>query len=391
MKKDTLLFDGYYGYENIGDDVFCLVADWIASEYWKFDNIYFNGINIPKLYNNSKKTKNAKMNKLSRKVSVLTTLLKSSHIVYAGGSNFHTRLGLLDTRNFYKFSTKFNKNLYALGVSIGPFNTKEDYESIKNYLDKFRYISLRDKRSYEIAKKMNLKGVYRQSFDIASLLPVVSKEYSYDKVKFRNKKDNFVIGISLCHYERYCQKDINKEEQREKIMKLLLDRIVEKHKGVVLRFFVFNNNKINGDNEITKEFSAFFKDKCKVEIVNYTEDTLWFWNEMKKCNLFIGIRLHSAIMSYMADIPFILFEYHEKCTEFLNSIGYSYKNRIDTEKFDVVEYLEVVEKLIKHEYTYKLEPSEITEYVLKDIEECTNYMQQTGKVVYSHRGKGYKL
>lgn len=372
MKRNTIMFDGYYGYQNIGDDVFCLVADWIANECWKFNNIYFNGENIPKLYSNSRKNQSTKMNRKIKKLSILMTLLKSSHIVYAGGSNFHTALaGLGDLRNFYKSSTKFSKKLYALGVSIGPFNTERDYESIKNYLNNFTYISLRDKRSYEIAKKMNLQGVYKQGFDIASLLPIVGKKYYNENID-NNKKDNFIVGISLCHCERYSGKDINKEIQREEVMKLLIDKMIEKYKQITLKFFVFNNNKINGDNEITIEFVNLFKSKCKVELINYTKDTLWFWNEMKKCNLFVGIRLHSAIMSYMADIPFVLFEYHEKCTEFLNSIGYSQENRVNIQDFNADEYLSVVDKLIKHDYKYKLKPDEATEHVLNDIKECTN-------------------
>ncbi|AGK95873.1 polysaccharide pyruvyl transferase family protein [Clostridium pasteurianum] len=374
MKKDTIMFDGYYGFQNVGDDVFCLVAEWIANECWKFNNIYFNGENIPKLYNNSRKNQSTKMNKKIKKLSTLMTLFKSSHIVYAGGSNFHTALsGIGDLRNFYRFSTKFTKKLYALGVSLGPFDTKRDYESIKNYLNNFTYISLRDKRSYEIAKKMNLRGVCKQSFDIASLLPVINKKYYRQRID-NNKKDELVVGISLCHCERYSGKDINREIQREEVMKLLIDKMVEKYKRITLKFFVFNNNKISGDNEITIESLNIFKSKCKVELINYTKDTLWFWNEMKKCNLFIGIRLHSAIMSYMANIPFVLFEYHEKCTEFLNSIGYSQKDRIIVEKFDVIKYLSVIDRLIKNDYKYKLKPSELTEHVLNDIKECANFI-----------------
>lgn len=58
--------------------------------------------------------------------------------------------------------------------------------------------------------------------------------------------------------------------------------------------------------------------------------------ELSKCNFILGTRLHAGIIAYALNIPFMLVEYHPKCTEFLNTINHKYRYRIHDSKKNVL-------------------------------------------------------
>lgn len=47
MKK--IYFKGYYGYENLGDDIFTITAEWICNNYWVGFRPVFIGRSLPAL------------------------------------------------------------------------------------------------------------------------------------------------------------------------------------------------------------------------------------------------------------------------------------------------------------------------------------------------------
>ncbi len=123
---------------------------------------------------------------------------------------------------------------------------------------------------------------------------------------------------------------INLEEQREESVLRFINSILEIYDNIEeLIFFEFNGNKVNGDIEIIKEFNEKINKKVKTRIVRYTFDTEKICTELNKCDFLVGIRLHSGILAYALDIPFMLIEYHTKCTEFLNTINHNYRFYID--------------------------------------------------------------
>lgn len=55
MKKQQIYFKGYYGYKNIGDDIFCVTADWLCNNLWDNKRAVFIGPNLPNVSKSSKK------------------------------------------------------------------------------------------------------------------------------------------------------------------------------------------------------------------------------------------------------------------------------------------------------------------------------------------------
>ncbi|MCY1374302.1 hypothetical protein D9M69_616380 [compost metagenome] len=45
------------------------------------------------------------------------------------------------------------------------------------------------------------------------------------------------------------------------------------------------------------------------------------WNTISNFDAYISVRLHGAVSAFLLGVPFLLYEYHPKCSEFLNDIG----------------------------------------------------------------------
>ncbi len=200
MKKEKIYFKGYYGFSNLGDDIFCVTADYISNNIWKNKQPIFIGEKLPIVSNNAKTIEYK--NRILRKITELFICLKSEYIIYFGGSTLSGKiLGLKDLKYYLDRFSVFHQKLGSIGTSIGPFKTEEDYNSITKFLKKFNFIAVRDFSSLDIAKNIGLERKATFCFDIAILIKDVFPSLRMTKTKSKNGK--IKLGISLCHYERY--------------------------------------------------------------------------------------------------------------------------------------------------------------------------------------------
>ncbi|CAN7341667.1 polysaccharide pyruvyl transferase family protein [Paenibacillus sp. LjRoot56] len=319
-----IYFKGYYGFKNLGDDIFCVTADWVCNNLWENVTPIFIGNNLPLVSKQAKKYQTN--NSFLKKMYELVTCFKVNYIIYLGGSVLSKISGIKDIKYHLSKYNFFNSKLGTIGTSIGPFKNENDYHAIKKLLKKFKFITVRDYSSLSIMEGMELETRPTFSFDTAILIDEVFPSL---KTKKKKASNNIKIAVSLCHYERYKGKDITAEFERENAIMNFLDGVIEKYDNIgEIIFFQFNGNETNGDLEITEEFHNRIKDKVASRIVKYSTETEKFCKELNESDFLIGIRLHSGILAYALNIPFILAEYHPKCTEFLNTINNNY--RFDT-------------------------------------------------------------
>jgi polysaccharide pyruvyl transferase WcaK-like protein len=330
--KKKIYFKGYYGFKNIGDDIFCIAADWLCNNLWKDKTQIFIGGRLPFVSNNAKKIEIS--NRFYKKIYEFFICIKVNYIIYFGGSLLSRRIfGFRDIKYYLEKYHIFYKKLGAIGISIGPFKNKDDYYSIKKFLSKFKFIAVRDYSSLKIAIEMNLKSKVSFCFDIALLITDIFPSL---KKKKRGYKDKVKIAVSLCHYERYNGGSLSKEKERESAVLNLIERIILENRNVEeIVFFQFNGSKNNGDIKIIQEFNDIINDKINTRIVYYNSDTEEFCKQLNKCDFLIGMRLHSGILAYSLNIPFILVEYHNKCTEFLNTINDKYRFDIKNQNINI--------------------------------------------------------
>ena len=70
------------------------------------------------------------------------------------------------------------------------------------------------------------------------------------------------------------------------------------------------------------------RDYANVEIIPYSREPEVTWKRIAECDVFFGVRLHSGIFAFIADVPFVLVEYHLKCKDFLDDINWPERWRI---------------------------------------------------------------
>ncbi|WHY00415.1 polysaccharide pyruvyl transferase family protein [Neobacillus sp. DY30] len=334
MKK--IYFKGYYGYKNLGDDIFAVTAEWICNNLWNNCTPIIIGKDLPII---SKGTKRIEIkNELLRRGVELVVCLFVHRIIYFGGSLFSGGgSGYKDLKFYLRKIPFLYKKTGAIGTSIGPFDSRNDYDLTRDLLNKFKFNSVRDYSSVQIADEMEVKSSF--CFDNAILIKEV-----YPKLKDQKRKsDKIKIAISLCRYESYNGKDLKNEQLREEAIKQFLNEILKKYNNIEeFVFIVFNGSSKIGDLKITKQFSNYFNNRVKTRIVDYTNNTEEMINEMNNCDFVFGVRLHSGILAYALEIPFMLVEYHPKCTEFLNTINHNFRFNINNtstnlQSFDIIQ------------------------------------------------------
>lgn len=343
MIKNDILFTGYYGQLNTGDDAFVEVSAWGAKEIWKEDKVTFLGVKkrLPRTITSVKgyPFRFPKSYNLQQKVLLNNT----RYLISSGGSTFQNPIlpGSLKDRAAALAKARKIK-LGAIGVSVGPFkNSKEELSNVE-YLKSLSFLALRDRRSYEYAKSLDLPYEPVEAFDLAALLPDI---YDYDDFSKGHKKEK-IIGVSVCNYERYIGGDVANEERRNASLIELLKELDTKI-NVTFRFFVINGSPNRGDLPLTQEIITKTAFKNKVEIVPYNPNVRRVWLDIADCNFVLTTRLHAGIFACFANTPFMLVEYHMKCTDFLEDVGQAEFYRLNDAEFERNKIIERIQGLVE--------------------------------------------
>jgi len=347
--SSEILFTGYYGHCNTGDDAFLEVTSWGAEKYWhKSNNIFLaKKSNLPIV---GKEIKGYPFD-IPRSYSLQNKFLLSAtdYLISAGGSTIHSQLKASNIKQLAIKSKKKGSKIKigGIGVSIGPFKTIGDEKATINYLKNIDFLSVRDQRSFDYLAAFNLPYEPVNAFDLAALLPEVYEVPKNDFL-FNDKK---VIGISVCPVESI--NDINniKNEYNRNAKLVELIKNLDKEESVHFKFFIINGNPVTGDLQLTKETINKALPRS-YEIVGYDKQTRIMWNEIASCDFVISTRLHAAIFACFSNTPFMLNEYHRKCEDFLDSVSYNREQRLWNSNYDPVEKANKVINILNNKDTY---------------------------------------
>lgn len=337
-----IIYEGFYGFKNTGDDAFIEVTSWGARNYWQCtQNVYF-GASLPTtIFPIINKQLFAKVKGFDR-VNLMANLRNANYLISAGGSTFgelpfHSNKSL--ARQVQK--ARKNLNLGAIGVSVGPFRTSEEEKKVIRYLESLSFLALRDDRSFQYASSIDLPYTPIKAFDLAALLPKVYQNLPVAKSKNLDKK---VIGLSICNHERYTGGDLSKEKKRNTFFKALVERLA-KETDAHFNVFVINGNSHFGDLEISRELVANIDDS-RCSVMPYTPNVKEAWDRIAACDLVITTRLHAGIFACYADVPFMMLEYHKKCSDFLADVGQDISYRLYDAEVSVEEILPKIVEIL---------------------------------------------
>ncbi len=317
-----IVVTGYYGFSNYGDELFIIASKILADKYWNSHELLFisppiDNINakyiVPEWFSKKLYGSFNFFGKISRLVFLLIGLIRSDVILNAGGSTISSNSSLFKFRLQKLMKFLFRKKIYAVGLSLGPFNSAEDEKLARVILDDFTCISLRDEKSSDFALKIGLKNFVKS----VDLVGVIADQYKFHKFE---KQEN-IISISLMDID---SKILDIYEIMEKTL------FFAKKKNMIVEILVLNTHPINGDTDISNIFMTLLRNhEVKYRVVLFDNNSLELWEHIAKSSLLISCRLHGAICAYLSNVPFYLYEYHEKCSEFLKEIEYT-NNSLET-------------------------------------------------------------
>src|SRR5690606_25482110 len=206
-----------------------------------------------------------------------------------------------------------------------------------------QFLAVRDSSSFEFASSLNLPYNPIKAFDLAALLPLI-----YKSEPLNISSNVKTIGVSICNYESYKNGNVEKEKHRNQFFKEILELIV-KREDITLKVFIINGNKTTGDEKATYELLKNIP-KDKYSIIPYSRNVEKTWNEISTCDLMISTRLHASIFACYASVPFMLFEYHKKCSDFLEDVGQNKRFRLYDAEINLEEACNAVEQILNGSY-----------------------------------------
>ncbi|WP_016957055.1 polysaccharide pyruvyl transferase family protein [Catenovulum agarivorans] len=347
-------FSGFYGMSNTGDDCFCKIAEWGAKHYWNADTSYFFSKKIPQLSPSSKPIlKQLPHHRLGfiNKFLADNHFKKNNHLVFAGGSIFHGKEWWeMDyaKQNLDRFKLKVG----AIGVSVGPFDSVNHEKKVIEFMKNMSFISVRDQKSYDIVKSYNLDLPCINSFDLAALLPRVEPCTTSD-----GNSSEVTIGLALCSFNAKSAQAHHDNQSRLELLASAINRLnILRNNQLKTKLFVFHGHEAQGDLATNKMLANLLDPSVKYEICHYHRDPMDMWHQIGSCDAVLSFRLHGAIYSFMAQVPFLLAEVHEKATNFLDDINWSDQLRVGDFEVSTDELVDRIELMLQpHDFTQDVE------------------------------------
>lgn len=349
MFKTDILFTGFYGHKNTGDDAFVEVAEWGARKFWKKNNNRFLAIN-KNLPNTEIITKGYPLSipkTYSLQVEIL--LNHTEFLISAGGSTIHNKLPINNpkAKAIRRKKSGIDIKLGGIGVSIGPFKSIEDEKAVESYLKGIDFLAVRDQASFDYVSGLSLPYKPINAFDLAALLPEIYNFNADSKIVNQIK----TIGVSVCPYESIQSSMLlsNENKRNEKTIQLL--REIDSKEIVHFKFYIINGNPLIGDYKLTIETIKKVQPKS-FEIVEYSKNTKNVWNSLANCDFVLSTRLHAAIFACFANTPFMLNEYHRKCGDFLDNVGYNHSYRLYDSEYEISDKADQIITILNNKQSY---------------------------------------
>ncbi len=194
------------------------------------------------------------------------------------------------------------------GVGAGPITTKNGRFFITQLAKAAESISVRDQDSKALLESIGVKKAVGVIGDPAFSVPAEKKHTHSQTIR--------KVGVTAVPYfsrQYWPEPDMGKYEQYVNGMAAQLDRLIVEQ-NVEVTFF---STKYPEDVQVTKDIQAKMTQREQVTLI---DDNLHPTDIVKisaEQDLIIGTRLHSLILSVVAETPVIGIGYHHKVHDFM--------------------------------------------------------------------------
>lgn len=351
LRKYRFLICGYYGADNLGDDLILdSIIKSLESKYGQCE-FFVTAVNPDKI---NHKYKNASGINHKDMVRIGSIIKNSSAIIIGGGGLFFEIPDLFGyvtpERNFYNpgggpslyanyayLAEVYGTKVVFWSVGVGKIESDRGKALIRHIFNSGDLITVRDGKSVENLKDIGVNKQIIQSADPVFGLDISEKE-----------KEDF-IAISLRNWKF-----------TEGFLKKFADAIGEiaLEKNLEVKFVIFQEGAgdITDDMNISRTVSALLPRGVNSEIIN--NDQI---NTISRAKLHIGMRLHFLILSLASGSIPIAISYDDKVSSIMNDLDLG-KFVLSLKKVD----LEKVTQLAKEIFSGEIDtPRELEQYKIK--------------------------
>lgn len=314
-------FTGYYGMSNFGDDLFGMVCATAAREFWGAEPHLVGpaiadvhaASTMPGWYPASLYGATGAVGKASRFYSFLRGVAGNDVLVMGGGSVINARESFRKPI-MLRARRRRGLRLAAVGVSIGPFADTASERASAAFVEQFDYVSVRDRRSYELADRLGLTDKVHAGRDLAGLLPPPEPKHAHPG-------DPLVIGVAPCRYAVKAYPAPAVEAWQSALVEALA--ALAASRAVRVQVFSLNEHAVHGDRELADGLRQRLLERgVDAHRIHYRQQgPRAITDAIARCDAFVSARLHGAIVAYMQEVPFAIVDYHPKCRDFAEDIG----------------------------------------------------------------------
>ena len=347
LQKREALILGWYGYDNLGDE---LLLDVISNQLFeKINTIYY--LCNPVARKDIRRKSIIPISVTSRRT--LFRLIKRLFLVdlvVLGGGTYLRDIGEVKNLRFklllITLALLFRKKIVLWGGGLGPFSFHKNSRLLRFVLRRIDFVYLRDYDSVELYR--SITG--REAVLVPD--PVFLLNRNLIRSNFPEESRTLSIGLSLREWHAF-----NGEIKGDQFQKLLLEMAFFLEKvlpGDMIRvvFFVFQNSpddSMSNDRQVFDQLRSLVKRDIDWEVEYLDRNLSRVQEAYQKVNFFIGMRLHSLILALMMDLPTLAISYDPKVKGLFKQLGISGYN-VDYESIEGKNLLDKFEVLSNQNY-----------------------------------------
>ncbi|MMZ58806.1 colanic acid biosynthesis protein [compost metagenome] len=311
----TIVLSGYYGYRNSGDEAVLQSILTALQEAGEDSGIDIKPVVLSIDPEWTSRTYGVEAVHRMKLGDVRKAIKNSDGLISGGGSLLQDATGLGSIPYYVgviKLAQWLRKPTFIYAQGIGPVHRKLFYPLISSVFRRCEYISVRDSESAGLLRNM---GIDQRDINVVPD-PVMGMTLSDSGQHLDSpgqQEELPVIGVSV----RFWNPDrIELAKLAEGLAALC------RRKPVHIRFLPFH---FPGDDEASRfcleRIGNVAEHGCAVSIAAETEHPQEMLREVSRCQLLIGMRLHSLIYAASQEIPLLGISYDPKIDHFLGRIG----------------------------------------------------------------------
>ncbi|MDX2776446.1 polysaccharide pyruvyl transferase family protein [Streptomyces caniscabiei] len=346
-RKKSVLLLGSYGQSNLGDDLLMWNFLGLLRDQG-YEEIYVNA-NTTQYIPKPVKQAYPHLRILNTyKTSILTyvKLIRRVDCIIYGGGTLYKELYATTGRGRYSVIARmmgfnvlarlFGTKLYHLNIGIGSLKTTLGRMLSKIALNAATKSIFRDEASYRYAK--DTLGIAEEKIELSTdglfISRIWQRPWHKATLRIDRKKYKNVIGVNiLSDIPDWIDRDAYIQTMRQFVL-TLLDR------GNYVVFVPFQH-AFNPRNDLKwthQMFDDILAGRSGYKIL--TEVPIDFASSyLQQCDLFVGMRFHSLLLSTVNQVPFLAVAYDTKCWRFIEESSYPYAIKLEDLQLDPLIHL----------------------------------------------------